>query len=216
LTTTSTFPKEGGKSDPNRRPGTIEIDANGDSHVTVHVSAKTHHEVFLFGYQSNPVSGTPFPGDSFFELTATTYVNGIWRGEIIRPTSRGNAGEPGLGYGTLRKITLEEDYPDSGLEAVSMIFPGELNFSALKRTERYEKVDGADQLVYTKYDHSKLSVGSEEFTFRHCSKYTELYCRLNSGSIQRNAHRRMLESLGFALSSKSLLLDGRDSTLTPG
>jgi ApeA N-terminal domain 1 len=110
-------------------------------------------------------------------------------------------GDPGLVYGTLSKITLEEDCSDSQLEAVSMIFPGELNFPPLESTERYEKVNDADQLVYAKYDHSQLSVGSEEFTFWHYKKYTELYCRLNSGSIQRNAHRRMQESLGFALSS---------------
>lgn len=182
-------------------PGSIEIDANGNFHVTIHVSAETHRDVFLFEHQSMPLSGSPFPADNIFDLTATTYINGTWRGEVIRPTAGGNLGDPGLVYGTLSKIILEEDGPDSQLEAVSMIFPGELNFPPLESTERYEKVNGVDQLVYAKYDHSKLSVGSEEFTFRHYEKYTELYCRLNPGSIRRNAHRRMQESLGFALSS---------------
>jgi hypothetical protein len=104
-------------------------------------------------------------------------------------------GDPGLVYGTLGKITSEEDSHDSELEAVSMIFPGELNFPALESTERYEKVNGIDQLVYAKQDHSKLIVGSEEFTFRHYKKYSEVYCRLNPGSISRNAHRRMREAL---------------------
>jgi hypothetical protein len=182
-------------------PGSIEIDANGDFHITIHVSVKTSHEVFLFGYQSIPLSGTPFPDESIFELTATTYVNGTWHGEVIRPIGGGTLGEPGLVYGTLNRMTLEEEHPDSKLEAVSMIFPGELNFPPLESTERYEKVNGVDQLVYAKYDHSKLTIGSEEFTFLHHEKYTEVYCRLNPGAIQRNAHRRMQEALGFALSS---------------
>lgn len=92
-----------------------------------------------------PLSGSPFPDDNIFELIAATYINGTWRGEVIRPTGGGALGDPGLVYGTLSKIILEEDCPDSQLEAVSMIFPGELNFPPLESTERYEKVNEADQ-----------------------------------------------------------------------
>jgi hypothetical protein len=48
-------------------------------------------------------------------------------------------------------------------------------------------------------DHSSFTIGAEEFVFYHEQNHTELHCRFESGSIEKNRHRRMQEALGFAL-----------------
>jgi hypothetical protein len=180
-------------------PGVIELNAEGKFDYAIHVSAKDHVSMFQFTWQNIPTPGVILSGEHFFELIATSYNDGVWRGRTTTPQPGGTLGQPGLVGGTLSELRFEQDEPPNEVDRVTFFLPGKLDFPALEYTKRPEIRKSSSGPGTITRDHSSFQIGAEEFVFYHEENHTELHCRFEPGSIAKNRHRRLQEALFFAL-----------------
>jgi hypothetical protein len=180
-------------------PGVIEISAEGKFRFTIHVSAEDHGLMFCFIRQNIPTLGFHSPGEHFFQLIATSESEGVWHGRVTTLYSGGELGEPGLVGGTLSELRSERDGAQTDSDWATLFLPRQLDFPALKYTERTEIRKSSLCTVSFTRDKSKFTIDAEEFVLSHKENHTELECRFELGSIDANRHRRMQEALGFAL-----------------
>jgi hypothetical protein len=155
--------------------------------------------MFRFGWENIPTPGLILPEEQFFQLIATSYNEGVWRGRVTTPHSGGTLGQPGLVGGTLSELRSEQDEAQTDFDRARLYLPGQLGFPTLEFTQRTESRRSSLGSVRVDRDHSRFTIDTEEFVFSQKEDYTELNCRFESGSIAKNRHRRMQEALGFAL-----------------
>jgi hypothetical protein len=180
-------------------PGVIELNTEGKFEYTMHVSAKDYGLMFQFSWQNIPTPGVLLPEEHFFQLVATSYNEGVWHGRVISPHSGGTLGQPGLAGGTLSELRSERNEAQTDGDRATLFLPGQLGFPVLEYTQRPEIRKSSSGPGTITRDHSSFTIGAEEFVFYHEQNHTELHCRFESGSIEKNRHRRMQEALGFAL-----------------
>jgi hypothetical protein len=85
------------------------------------------------------------------------------------------------------------------LDCATFFLAGKLGFPVLDFTQRPEIRKSSPAPGTFTRDHSSFTIDKEEFVFYHEQDHTELHCRFELGSIEKNRHRRMQEALGFAL-----------------
>jgi hypothetical protein len=179
--------------------GVIELNAEGKFEYTIHVSARDYGSMFQFTWQNIPNPGVVLSEEYFFEVVATSYNEGVWRGRTMLPHSGGTLGQPGLVGGTLSELRFEQDEAANEVDHATFLLPGKLDFPVLEYTQRPEIRKSSSGPGTLTRDHSSFAIGTEEFVFYHEENHTELHCRFEAGSIAKNRHRRMQEALGFAL-----------------
>lgn len=179
--------------------GVIELKAERKFEYTIHVSAEAYLSMFQFTWQNIPTPGVVLSEEHFFELVATFYNEGVWRGRTMLPHSGGTLGQPGLVGGTLSELRLEQDEAPNEVDRATFFRAGKLDFPVLEYTQRPEIRRSSSGPSTITRDHSSFKIGAEEFVFYHEENHTELHCRLEPGSIAKNRHRRLQEALSLAL-----------------